>query len=81
VLADAGTVTINGVTLQSEAAASLTIAGTQATIQTNGAAQQLLLSGVRGKKLRLNGIRITAPKRKGILVIAVPAGEHTFTME
>ncbi len=81
VLSAAGTAKMNGLTLQSEGAASLTQAGKTTTIRTNGPAQQLLLSGITVKKLRLDGKPFTASKRKGVLTMAVPTGAHTVTIE
>jgi len=82
VLSDAGSVTINGVTLRTGAAASMHIAGKGIQVQTDGAAQTLTVSGrYPQKQVRLDGNVISATLRKGILAIAIPAGEHTLTLE
>lgn len=82
-LSQAGKATVNGVTLQAEKAASLTIAGKQLTVATNGDAQTLLLSGkLPGRmKVTLDGKAMKVAMKKGVLTIAVPAGEHRMVID
>ncbi|OPZ81707.1 MAG: hypothetical protein BWY76_02941 [bacterium ADurb.Bin429] len=79
-LSEGGRVSADGLTLEAPAAATLTIAGKEMTLQTNGNAQTVLLSGARvAKGVKVNGKRIAA--KKGVVHMLVKAGEQTMTIE
>ncbi len=79
-LAAAGKAMVGMVTLETGGAVTLTIAGKAMTLQTNGDAQTVLLSGARvAKGVKVNGKRVAA--KKGVVRIPVKAGEHSVTIQ